>query len=87
MFIVYNRVDDLAEPTRDATYLLKNGLEWAHASRTVLLVTHRVSTIRDADRILVLNQGRIEDVDSHDEIAERWAVQAIMCDATRRHGR
>jgi len=59
--------------------LLQNALRAEMASRTVLIVTHRVSTVRDADRILVLNQGRIEDVGSHDELAERNELYKRLC--------
>lgn len=38
------------------------------AKQTVILVSHRLATLRHADRIVVLNQGRIEDVGSHDEL-------------------
>ncbi len=59
--------------------LIQNALRTEMASRTVLLVTHRVSTVRDADRILVLNQGRIEDVGSHDELVERNELYKRLC--------
>jgi ABC-type multidrug transport system fused ATPase/permease subunit len=46
----------------------------------VLLVTHRVSTVRDADRIIILNEGRIEDVGSHDELIERNELYRRLCE-------
>jgi len=49
------------------------------ANRTVLLVTHRVSTVRDADRIIVLNEGRIDDVGSHDELLGRNELYRRLC--------
>jgi ATP-binding cassette subfamily B protein len=39
--------------------------------RTTLLITHRLSQIRRADRILVLHQGEILDQGSHEELIER----------------
>jgi ABC-type multidrug transport system fused ATPase/permease subunit len=49
-------------------------------NRTVLLVTHRVSTVRDADRIIILNEGRIEDVGSHDELIDRNELYRRLCE-------
>ena len=39
--------------------------------RTTLLITHRLSQIRQADKILVLHQGRIVDQGTHDELLGR----------------
>ncbi len=39
--------------------------------RTVLIVAHRLSTIRHADRIVVLHKGRIVEEDTHDELCAR----------------
>ena len=42
--------------------------------RTTLLITHRLSQIRWADRILVLRQGRIVDQGTHEELLARSAL-------------
>jgi ATP-binding cassette subfamily B protein len=39
--------------------------------RTTLLITHRLSQIRWADKILVLRQGELEDIGTHDELMGR----------------
>jgi ATP-binding cassette subfamily B protein len=41
--------------------------------RTTFLITHRLSQIRWADRILVLRRGRLVDQGTHEELMERSA--------------
>jgi ATP-binding cassette subfamily B protein len=38
--------------------------------RTSIIVSHRISTVRDADQILVLDRGRIVERGTHDELIE-----------------
>jgi ATP-binding cassette subfamily B protein len=42
--------------------------------RTTLLITHRLSQIRRADKILVLHQGAIIDQGSHEELMGRCSL-------------
>ena len=50
------------------------GLRAVLPDATVLLVSHRLATIRRADRILVLDAGRLADQGTHDELASRCLV-------------
>jgi ATP-binding cassette subfamily B protein len=46
--------------------------------RTSIIVSHRISTVRDADQILVLDQGRIVERGHHDDLVARDGVYAAL---------
>lgn len=49
---------------------LKSAIDTAATGRTVLIVAHRLSTVVDADQIVVLEQGRVVAKGSHNELLE-----------------
>jgi len=52
----------------EAESLIQEGLRGLMAGRTTLVVAHRLSTIRDADRIVVIHRGEKVEEGSHDEL-------------------
>jgi ATP-binding cassette, subfamily B, multidrug efflux pump len=57
---------------------LTHGLREYRKGRTTVLIAHRISTVRDADRILVLNDGVIAEAGSHDALVDRGGIYAAM---------
>ncbi|MBO4389480.1 MAG: ABC transporter ATP-binding protein [Lachnospiraceae bacterium] len=66
-----------------AEYELNKAMESAAKGKTVFYISHRLSTTRDADRIILLENGSIVEEGTHDSLlaqhgkyAEMWRVQA-----------
>jgi ATP-binding cassette subfamily B (MDR/TAP) protein 1 len=53
----------------------------ASGDRITIAVAHRLSTIRDADKICVFYQGRIVETGTHDELIRQNGMYKQMCDA------
>ncbi|MDH4133053.1 MAG: ATP-binding cassette domain-containing protein, partial [Gemmatimonadota bacterium] len=52
--------------------------------RTAVVISHRLSTVRHADRILVLVDGQVAEAGAHDELVERAGVYARLFETQAR---
>lgn len=51
--------------------LIQNAIEKLIKGRTTIIVAHRLSTIKNADKIIVLHQGKIMEMGTHNELIEK----------------
>jgi ABC-type multidrug transport system fused ATPase/permease subunit len=70
------------EPTSaidaEAEYEIFENLEKSYGDRTLILVSHRFSTVRNADMILVVEHGEITERGSHEELLKKGGRYANM---------
>lgn len=53
--------------------------------RTMIIVSHRLSSLVDCDQILVLDKGKVVDIGPHEEVLERCAVYRQLWQQQHRH--
>jgi ATP-binding cassette subfamily B protein len=74
----------LDEPTSSldaaSEHLLLEALERLMAGRTTLIIAHRLSTVRHADQIVVMEDGRVVEVGSHADLLALASLYATMHD-------
>jgi len=72
----------LDEPTAsldtESEKVVMEALQNLMFGRTVIIIAHRLNTIRNADKIIVLNNGHIVEEGTHDELITRGAIYADL---------
>lgn len=62
----------------ESEMLVQQALDRLMADRTTLVIAHRLATVRGADRIVVLDHGRVVEVGSHDQLTRAGGLYARL---------
>ena len=88
MFLKNPPIIFLDEPTASldaiATEQIKNSIDAIKKDRTVIIISHSISQIIDADYIYALQQGRVEEDGDPDEIYKKGGIYKDIIDASAR---
>jgi ABC-type multidrug transport system fused ATPase/permease subunit len=65
--------------------VVQQAIEAVRAERTVILVAHRLSTLSDADRILVFDAGRLMEEGTYENLVAKGGVFAELVASAERN--
>lgn len=74
--IVLDEATAFADPENES--LVQRAFEELSKDKTVIMIAHRLTTVRNADRIFVLKDGRIEESGTHNELSQGDGLYAKM---------
>ncbi len=74
--IVLDEATAFADPENEA--LVQKAFEELSKDKTVIMIAHRLTTVRNADRIFVLKDGKIEESGIHNVLADKKGLYAKM---------
>lgn len=74
--IVLDEATAFADPENES--LVQRAFEELSKKKTVIMIAHRLTTVRNADRIFVLKDGKIEESGTHDKLSQGGGLYAKM---------
>ena len=74
--VVLDEATAFADPENE--HQIQKAFEILTRNKTVLMIAHRLSTVQNADNIIVLSEGKIAEQGSHSALLERNGVYAAM---------
>ena len=77
--------DSLSAVDSETDFLIRKALKEHMKGSTVILISHRITTLMSADSIMVLNHGRIEETGTHHQLIERNGIYRQIYDIQMSH--
>lgn len=77
--------DSLSAVDSETDALIRHALKEHMQDATVILISHRVTTLMGADKIMVLNQGEIEEMGTHQELIKQDGIYRKIYDIQMSH--
>lgn len=77
--------DSLSAVDSETDSLIRKALKEYMKDTTVILISHRITTLMGASKIMVLNQGRVAEMGSHRELLERDGIYKQIYDIQMSH--
>lgn len=77
--------DSLSAVDSETDYLIRNALKEHMKDATVILVSHRITTLMSANKIMVLHQGEIEEMGTHNELIHQDGIYRKIYDIQMSH--
>ena len=74
--IVLDEATAFAEPENE--FLVQRAFEELSKNKTVIMIAHRLSTVKNADRIFVMKDGRVSESGTHKALTEKNGIYAKM---------
>ena len=74
--IVLDEATAFADPENE--HLIQKAFEKLMQGKTVIIIAHRLSTVRNADHIIVMDNGRVAEEGSHDALLQKGGRYASM---------
>ena len=71
--------DSLSAVDTETDAKIRAALQKRFGKATVILISHRITTLSKADKILVMDHGRIVEQGSHDELRDAGGIYAQIC--------
>ena len=64
----------------ESEHQIKTALATLMKNRTTFIVAHRLSTVQDADQIVTMQNGEIQEIGTHDELMKKGGLYAHLCE-------